>query len=144
MILTMYIQAAEIVLGDSFKRITERGNTRESGVSQENRVEIFTCVGLRPKLLNLNTETVGGLNCYFHLAISSAKVWKAIENCFQYFESREFKVTAYTFSPLQGCSEAMKIDLLEQLSGNIIQAKQLKSLAEFSKRVDKVSNILLA
>jgi hypothetical protein len=106
------------------------------------KVEIFSCVGLRPKQSNLNIDTVGGLDCYFQIAMVPEKIWGAFETCFGHLESKGIRITAYTFSSLAGCSDLMKFDLLDKLNTNIIQPKDLKNLADFSKRVDKVSFLL--
>ena len=113
---------------------------KAASATARDKVTIFCSVGLRPKRGTgvLNIATVVALDNYFQLAIIPEACWCLVVQCSTDLQKRKKEVTSFTFPSLQGCSEEMKLDLLQKVVQGALPIEKLRLEANHVKAVEKL------
>ena len=86
----------------------------------------------------LNSTTACSLDNYFQLAMSQVQTWDLVQQVSREMGQKSKEVTSFTFQCLQGCSEEIKIQLLQRVITGDISVERLKTEADHVKAVVKV------
>lgn len=133
------LQAARICLGpELFKSILESTKKRCKGATAADKVLVFRAVGLRPKTKQLNTTTVSGLEYLFQLATIRQDTWKMLLATCAYLKTVKKEMSVTTFKNFQGCSDAMKRELLKLMLNGELLPRDMKRKADTMKALVKV------